>query len=250
MDKELTSKKYWQDYYQSAVEDRQLITKICGAFDYYWDIMIKSCRHAPNTVLEIGAFPGRYLGYIASRYNLEPTGLDYNPDEEKVKRTMTAMGVHSFKYICSDFLHHTPLQKFDVVFSNGFIEHFSNYDEVLNKHVAYLNDGGSLLVMIPNKRYLRKVYGYLLDYNNLRAHNLNCMSLGMFRSFATRNGLTIRYLSYHGGFAFKVHQSLSFLQRLVYHPIRFLSIKFNGVLRRNPSKWYSGTIVAIFSKPL
>lgn len=245
---ELTSKKYWQDYYQASSEDKQLIIKICGAFNYHWDIMIKSCNQPPQTVLEIGAFPGRYLGYVASRYNLKATGLDFNPDEEKVKRSMIAMGIPDFDYICSDFLLHTQQQKFDVVFSNGFIEHFSNYDEVLDKHVAYLNDGGSLLVMIPNKRYLRKVYGYLLDYENLKAHNLKCMNLDMFRSFAKRNKLTTRYLSYYGGFAFKVHQPLALWQRVLYKPIRFVSKKLEGVLSKNPSKWYSGTIIAVFTK--
>jgi len=57
---ELTSKKYWQDYYQASSEDKLLITKICGAFDYHWDIMIKSCNHPPQTVLEIGTLQGRF----------------------------------------------------------------------------------------------------------------------------------------------------------------------------------------------
>lgn len=245
---ELTSKKYWQDYYQASSEDRQLITTICGAYDFYWDMMVKSCHQPPQSVLEIGAFPGRYLGYVASRYKLKATGLDFNPDAEKVKRSMVAMGVPDFNYICSDFLLHTPTQKFDVVFSNGFIEHFSNYDEVLDKHVAYLNDGGSLLVMIPNKRYLRKVYGYLLDYENLKAHNLKCMNLKMFKTFAERNQLTTRYLSYHGGFAYKVHQPLSLWQKVLYKPIRFVSRKLQTILSAHPSKWYSGTIIAVFTK--
>lgn len=163
---------------------------------------------------------------------------------------MYAMDVEAYQYICTDFLEHTPSPQYDLIFSNGFIEHFTNYVEVLDKHVAYLKPGGAMMVMIPNKRYLRKIYGYLVDYKNLKAHNLECMRLDLFEDFAKRNNLAINYLSYYGGFGFRVHQPLNWLQRFIYHPVRFLSIKLHGVLSRNPSKWYSGTIIAVFSKPL
>ncbi len=247
---ELTSKKYWQDYYHQAAEDKQTIIKVCGAYDYFWDLLLKSCAQPPRSILEIGAFPGRYLAYLSSRYQIQATGIDFNPDEKKFSRSMQAMGAENYNYICTDFLEHTPTPQYDLVFSNGFIEHFTNYVQVLDKHAAYLAPGGAMMVMIPNKKYLRKVYGYLLDYKNLKAHNLECMRLDLFGDFAKRNNLKIKYLSYYGGFGFKVHQPLSFLQRLIYHPIRFLSIKLDNMLTRNPSKWYSGTIVAVFSKTL
>lgn len=247
---ELTSKKYWQDYYHQTAEDKQTIIKICGAYDFFWDMLLKSCGRQPQSILEIGAFPGRYLAYLASRYKISATGIDFNPDKEKFSRAMHAMGVENYRYICANFLDHTSVPEYDLVFSNGFIEHFTNYVEVLDKHAAYLKPGGAMMVMIPNKRYLRKIYGYLMDYKNLKAHNLECMRLDIFETFAKRNNLTIKYLSYYGGFGFRVHQPLTFLQRLLYHPIRFLSIKLQGVLSRNPSKWYSGTIVAVFSKKL
>lgn len=246
---ELTTKKYWQAYYQAASEDRATISKICGAYNEYWELMIKSCKSKPSSIVEIGAFPGRYLAYLSSRYDLEATGIDFNPDEEKFIRAMMVMGVKNFSYVCTNFLTHMPDEKYDLVFSNGFIEHFTNYEEVLDKHASYLKQGGAMMVMIPNKRYLRRIYGFLLDRENLKAHNLECMHLDLFRNFAKRNGLQIKYLSYHGGFAYRVHQPLSFWKKFIYKSIRFLSRKLNGLLSRNPSKWYSGTIVAVFSKP-
>lgn len=246
---ELTSKQYWQDYYQEAAEDRDTIIKICSAYDYFWELMIRSCKHKPQTLLEIGAFPGRYLAYLSSKYQLAPTGLDFNPDKEKFARSMLAMGVTGFEYICTDFLNHTTEKQYDLVYSNGFIEHFSDYENVLDKHAGYLKKGGAMVVMIPNKRYLRRIYGYLLDYTNLKAHNLECMHLELFEKFAQRNNLEVKFLSYHGGFAYKVHQPLSFWQKLIYKPVRYLSLKLNKMLAKYPSKWYSGTIIAVFSKP-
>jgi len=242
---ELTSKKYWQDYYEASSEDQESIIKVCSNYDFFWELMVKSCHESPRTILEIGAFPGRYLAYLASRFNLHPTGLDFNPDKEKFSRSLLAMRVTEFEYICTDFLAHKAEQQFDLVISNGFIEHFTNYDEVLDKHAAYLKKGGAMLVMIPNKRFIRSFYGNLVDRKNQQAHNLRSMKLSVFENFALRNRLTIKFLDYHGGFPYKVHGPLNFFQKLLYHPVRFLATSFNQFIKRNPSRWWSSAIVCV-----
>lgn len=245
---EITSKQYWQDYYQASPEDKQKIVEVCGRYDKFWDMWIKTCKNAPTTLIEIGAFPGRYLAYLSARYGLRSTGLDFNPDEAKFVRSMQAMGLSDFDYECADFLEHQPVQHYDLVFSNGFIEHFTNFDEVLDKHLQYLKPGGAMMVMIPNKRFLRSVYGDLVDRDNQRAHNLKCMSLSVFEAFAERNGLKLVYLGYYGGFPFKVHGSLSTKQKLIYHPVRVLAKWLDPLLMRFPNKWWSSAIICICYK--
>ena len=175
--------------------------------------------------------------------------MDFNPDAETVHHTFKTMGVQNGYYIEADFLEIKAEEKYDLVISNGFIEHFDNYEEVMDKHANFLKPGGAILLMIPNKRYLRKWYGYLLDYANLKAHNLSSMSLRTFNDFADRKSLNMEYLNYQGGFAYKVHQPLNVLQRMLYHPIRYLSLKLRPFLSKHPSKYWSGTIIAILSKP-
>lgn len=247
---ELTSKDYWIEYYKESSEDREALLKICGKYDSFWDLLYNSCAIKPKNILEIGAFPGRYLAYVASRYQLEPTGIDFNPDIEKVGRNMKIMGIERFEYICADFLSQIPDRKFDLVISNGFVEHFDNFNYVLDLHAKYLNDGGSMLIMIPNKRFLRFVYGNMLDRKNQLAHNLACMRLSVFREFATRQKLDIRWLGYQGGFAYRVHGKLNYFQRIIYHPVRYLSIKMNPFLARYSNKWWGGTIISILTKPV
>lgn len=242
---ELTSQKYWQDYYETSAEDRESIVKVCSNYDEYWDKLIASCKNRPESILEIGAFPGRYLAYLASRYGLKATGIDFNPDEDKFKRSLHAMGVESADYVCVDFLKHESSSQFDLVFSNGFIEHFTNFDEVLDKHCRYLKPGGALMIMIPNKRYLRSIYGDLVDRKNQLAHNLKCMDLEVFENFALRNKLKISHLDYHGGFPYKVHTNLNFVQRVIYHSVRFLANYFGRSIKNNPSKWWSSAIICI-----
>ncbi len=150
--------------------------------------------------------------------------------------------------IQADFLEYEPTQKYDLMLSNGFIEHFVNYDEVLDRHMKYLKPDGAIMIMIPNKRYLRKYYGLLVDRANLKAHYLKCMRIKVFRDFVNRNGLVIKRLSYYGGFAYRVHQKLNLPQKVLYKVIRTLSKKTNPFLESHPSPFYSGSIVEIFQK--
>ncbi|MBL4905495.1 MAG: class I SAM-dependent methyltransferase [Flavobacteriaceae bacterium] len=240
----LTTQQYWEKYYSSNF-DKSNIINIGKIFDGYWDKFISD---SSKSIIEIGGYPGRYLSYLASKYFLEPTCLDFNSDVEKIKGSMEKMDVKNCKIIKTDFTKFTPKENYDLVFSIGFIEHFENYEGIMDKHVAYLNPNGRVLIMIPNKRYLRKIYGYLCDYKNLKAHNLKSMRFKVFEDFSKRNNLEIETLEYTGGFPYKVHQKLNIFQKLVYHLFRFLFKRLNPIIEKNPSKYLSGTIICICKK--
>lgn len=248
MDNRYTTQSYWENYYGNNRVDRRSIELMGKNYDGLWEQMIDACKSPPKNIIEIGTYPGRYLAYLAAKYELKPFGIDFNPDKEKVAASMHTMGISQYTYYQADFFEFQPPQQYDLVVSIGFIEHFENFQEVLDRHATYLRPGGAMTVMIPNKRFLRKWYGYLCDHENLKKHNLKCMDLQTFKSFAQRNKLKIEYLSYHGGFAYKVHQPLNLFQKIIFKTVRYLSLKLEKSLAVNPSKYWSGTIIAILSK--
>ena len=245
----LTDKEYWEKYYSKSSTDRKNIINVVSAYDAYWDILINSNENKlEKSIIEIGGYPGRYLAYLSDKYNLTPTCLDFNSDTTKVKTNMATFEISDYEIIQADVLQYKPLQKYDIVISNGFIEHFEDYATVLDNHYNYLKEGGTMLVMIPNKRGLRKIYGYLVDYKNLKAHNLNCMRKETFQQFANNNNLILLRNEYFGGFPFSVHQQLNFFQKLIYKTTRLIFKKVNPYLEKNPSKLYSSAIIAVFKK--
>lgn len=250
MAEELTTKAYWEDYYKHNHADKNHIISICSQYDSYWEDLI-SADSQSKTILEVGGYPGRYLAYLAHKYKLEPTCLDFNSDKKQIEQTFAIMDVNNYHLLEKDFTISQPEQTYDFVFSIGFIEHFEDYDAILDKHAEYLNPGGKMLILIPNKRYLRRLYGYLVDYNNLKAHNLKCMSLKTFKDFGERKNLKISRLEYRGGFPFSVHQKLNDVQRLIFKATRFI-FKFglNPYLVKHPSKYFSESIIGIFEKPM
>ncbi|WP_262733109.1 class I SAM-dependent methyltransferase [Gaetbulibacter sp. NE] len=249
MDKTLTSKSYWENYYKANHAQRQHIIDVCSYYDGFWSQFFDAEKG--KTFIEIGGFPGRYLAYVAARYGVTPTCLDYNSNTSQITSTFEVMGVTSYHILQEDFLNYSPKQTYDYVFSNGFIEHFEDFDHVMDLHLRYLKPGGRLMVMVPNKRYLRRWYGYLCDYDNLKAHNLKCMKLSVFKAFAKRHNLETKVLQYYGGFPFSVHQKLNVFQRLLFKVTRLLFKKgINPILMKHPSKYFSSTIIAQYEKPL
>lgn len=249
MGTELTTQEYWEDYYNHDHSTKKHIETVCSRYDSFWDTLISNNR-GNQSIIEIGGYPGRYLAYLGAKYNLEPTCLDFNSDASQLEKTFASMGVNNYHLLEVDFNEYRPEKQYDYVFSLGFIEHFENYDEILDKHLNYLKPGGRILVMVPNKRYLRKLYGYLVDYKNLKAHNLKCMNVKTFESFAARNNLRIERLEYRGGFPFGVHQKLNVFQKLIFKPTRiFCKYVLNPYLEKHPSKYLSEGLVAVYEKP-
>lgn len=247
--KRLTNSEYWIKYYGESFHNNDVLTRIVGKYDHFWDVLIRSCSRKPKTILEVGAFPGRYLAYLAKKYELRPTGVDFNPEHEKFAATMQTMGITDFDYIVADFLDFRPHQKFDIIISNGFVEHFEDFNKVMDLHTAYLNPGGSLLIMVPNKRYLRYLYGFLFDYENLKLHNLLSMRKTVFRQFAERNKLQVIELSYFGGFPYKLHAPLHGYKRILHSAILRLIKLINPLFSKFPFAWWSSNLIGIFHLP-
>ncbi|WP_104734341.1 class I SAM-dependent methyltransferase [Hanstruepera ponticola] len=249
METELTTREYWEGYYKHDHSGRKHIVTVCSKYDLFWNTLITH-DSKKQTIIEIGGYPGRYLAYLADKYQLKPTCLDFNSDASQLQKTFASMGVFDYHLLEADFNIHTTKQQYDYVISLGFIEHFENFDTVLDKHLDYLKPGGRLLVMVPNKRYLRKFYGYLVDYKNLKAHNLKCMNFNTFKGFAKRNNLKILRLEYHGGFPFGVHQKLNIFQKFIFKSTRIIfKYVINPYLEKHPTKYLSATLVAVYEKP-
>lgn len=245
----LTDQTYWEDYYKQSRRNRKHIVNVCSYYDDFWEMLFSNLNDTPKTLIEIGGYPGRYLAYLANKYKVVPTCLDFNSDDTQVKKSFDIMEIEDYTILEKDFTTFKPTNYYDYVLSNGFIEHFNDFDAIMDKHVQYLSDEGRMLIMIPNMKGYIKFYKYLVDWNNLKVHNLKCMNLKVFRDFAERHNLKIKHLGYFGGFPVGVHQKLNVVQKLVYNAHRLVVKKFgNAYLKKHPSRLFSSSIVAVFEK--
>ena len=225
--KRLSDKEYWNDGYRAAAggrSSRSLSARLraivrnqpgSGMFrllapyrEYLlWDVIYPGClpRRPGTKVVEIGSAPGRYLVQLHREYGYDPWGIEYSEQGAALNRRAFAdNGIDPNQVIHGDFLSPHIMERyegfFDVVVSRGFIEHFSNAPDVIDRHIRLLKEGGSLVVGIPNLLGFNYLYTWLIDRELLRMHNLHIMEPAAYRQLFRRSDLECLFCGHYGTF--------------------------------------------------
>jgi SAM-dependent methyltransferase len=177
--------------------------------DYlFWSALMK--KHLPPMkgarVLEIGSAPGDVLVQFAQRMGVVPFGVEYSAEGVAVNRRMfKENGLNPDNVIHADLFAEDFQTRyrgaFDIVYSGGFIEHFSDPRDVVDKHLNLLADGGYLVVVIPNLRGLNYALTSLFARRLIAIHNLNIMKKREFRKLFDDARLVPLTCGYYGTFS-------------------------------------------------
>jgi len=101
------------------------------------------------SVIEIGACPGSQLLAIALSHGYRPVALDYLPEVRHLSQAFASFGIDDLEVIEQDFLTFRTTRRFDVVTSYGFIEHFSDPEDIIRRHWDLVADDGFLVLGTP-----------------------------------------------------------------------------------------------------
>ncbi len=138
----LTDSEYWDGEWAHIQLPSRLNAHRFGERGFI-SLFEKLLPKGPMNALEVGCAPGRYLLYFAEQMGYTATGIDFAPlgcrlTEENLKKA----GVQG-SVIRGDFLTDPlPEESFDVVFSAGFIEHFTDPMPVLQRMKDLLKPRG------------------------------------------------------------------------------------------------------------
>lgn len=254
----LTEQIFWDDYWNKKNlpleikrEDKNLfLNEILNTID----------RHLPKderlSVIEIGGSPGQYLAYLYKKFGYDIHCLDYS----KIGCELTAENFKMLNIpgkiyqndILSEDLH---LPFFDIVYSLGFIEHFTDLSRVIQKHLNLLKPGGTLLIGVPN--FLGINYWFLkrLAPNFLAKHNLDIMKISEWKMFEEKFHLKTIFKGYIGGLepgTFNRIEKRMLSHRLVkiaIHILTHLLRRHFKIIRKLNSRWISGYAMGIYRKP-
>ena len=161
--------------------------------------------HAPQGeqhCLEVGCFPGRYLGVIGG-LGYVVHGIDLTPSIIRLKPAFERAGIRTGEFVEGDFLAFSPKREYDIVCSFGFIEHFTNWQDVLLAHARAVKKGGSLVIETPNFRGgVQRFLHRWLDAENYRRHHIEAMDPRAWARLLEKHGFEIRYAGWFGAFEF------------------------------------------------
>lgn len=180
-----------------------------------------------ETCIEIGCYPGRYLSIFGDK-GVQVNGIDYLPGVLRLKNLCKEKGYKTGNFYCLDFHKDSIEDKFDCVYSLGFVEHFNDWEVVFRKHVDLLSKDGILIIEVPNFcGWLQKVPRLIFDRENYLRHNIESMNLGRWIQLLNDNDLEILRADYFGGYMLWFEKDCGPIESL----IRRSALRFLGVLR-------------------
>lgn len=107
--------------------------------------IFKLYRPNPNDkALEIGCNTGEFCYLLKEKFNLEPKGIDINPEAIKI----ATKKYPQIEFEVKDFLDLKG--KYDVIYMQHVIEHLKEPEKALKKLKSLLNPNGKLIITCPN----------------------------------------------------------------------------------------------------
>jgi len=174
----LTNAEFWNEYLDLIKLPNRLDINKYG--DKCFDSLFhKIFKPGQKSFLEIGCAPGKFMIYFAEQFGYRVSGIDFSQTGyEMTSENLKLAGVKG-DVIKGDFLSASlPKENWDIVFSSGFIEHFSDPITILQKKLSLLKRGGILLTTIPNftgfSGLIRKIMNkeIYLKHNLIIGHDL------------------------------------------------------------------------------
>lgn len=198
----LTDKDYWQGCWDRV--KLPVIVKPDTKNKVGKAILDLFQQHLPKgklSAVEIGGAPGQYAAYLNKFHGYDVSIIEYTEVGcSKTEENFKLLGVEG-KVFCRDFFSDlSDIPKFDVVFSSGFIEHFTDIEDVLARHVSLLKKGGVLIVGVPNFRGISKTFLAKTAPKMLARHNLEAMDINNWDCLETKHRLQPLFKGYIGGF--------------------------------------------------
>ena len=196
---ELTDRAFWLSYWESK---KDLVFEIPSRYPFLSDLDLLIRKRNIRTLLEIGGFPGYYSVWAQRQHDVSATLLDFIVHREILQKLEKANHVRegSVRTVEADIFTLQPDPRYDLVISNGLIEHFSDTADILGRHAQFIRPGGALFVALPNFRGLNGWLQRTFDPANYEKHNIGCMDPGYLRAACESIGLENAGARYAGYF--------------------------------------------------
>lgn len=236
--------EHWNRVYVD--EEPQIIPKM-NPIRAWIEAYIPNAEEKNNTCIEIGCYPGRFLS-VFGELGYELYGIDLADKLEKLPIWLKAKGYKVGYFWKKDFVSFEPERTFDVVASFGFIEHFTNWEEILMKHMSLVKQNGYLILEAPNFIGAFQHWVHVnFDRDNYERHCVPAMDIEKWREVVEVNQFDIIYEKYFGRFTFWTtgDENLTLVKKLFVKILKKLRRPLNIVLPKD-RKMYSpfGCLIA------
>ena len=174
MTDKLTDRQFWIDYWENKADLIQFVTTKNFFKPLFEKILAdQSIRNS----IEIGGFPGYFSIYLKKYFQIEPTLLDYVIHHNIVVDLLehNKMSVGDLNLIEADLFANHLKGNFDLTISYGFIEHFLDTKDIIQRHINFTKPGGTLFIIVPNFQGVNGWVNKKYNIESFNKHYLECM---------------------------------------------------------------------------
>jgi SAM-dependent methyltransferase len=213
--------------------------------------MDKFITPARGESFEIGCYPARYSSYIGKKGWII-SGMDLAPQTKELIPWLHSESIKTNKIVQGDVLEYlkTTSDKYDLVCSFGFIEHFENFLDIIELHTKVVKEGGLVLISTPHfKGPVQKFLHSWLDQQNLSRHYLPSMQPELWKTKLEALGFTVEWAGYFGGFTFWADkEKRSVFKKLVIKALEIISPLLTWLPNSASYSPYCGIVARKISK--
>jgi len=255
----ITSKEFWD---ANAADIDHLDDLSRGTDPLICRIMEILQHYLPNghgkTFFEVGCYPGRFLAMFSKRMGYLVSGIDYTDKAMLLPEQLRKIGVNGSEILINDFFKLVTEKQYDVVGSFGFIEHFTEPEDVINRHTALVHPGGYLVIGVPN---LNNPIHKIISRKLLSYHYLGIMDCDRISDYVRRAGFEVIFSDYIINFPVNLKRNI-YLRDNLFTFIKIIYFKIMTILLKMASffkdksvmerkiikKWFPGYILCIARK--
>lgn len=145
----------WDDYYQIKTKLSFMRAFKKRYTDEVLALIDRTVKASIQTALEIGSGEGTFLASVCKRFGATPYGVDISDvGIEECRKTLQAAGLDGSHLVVRDVfsaeLKREWKDRFDLVTSFGFVEHFDDIAQPIEAHANYARPGGACFFTIPH----------------------------------------------------------------------------------------------------
>jgi SAM-dependent methyltransferase len=251
----LTGAEFWDRYWSRLTLPREhrhaprayYLNAILDVFDRWVP------KDTGRTAAEVGGAPGQYLAYMHRSLGYRVTCIDFSETGcERTLENFRLLGIPG-DVIQADITGDvTELPAFDLVYSLGLIEHFTDRRRIVANHARLVRPGGYLVLGVPNFRGPTGWFMRILGPDTYATHVIEAMDLARWAEFEEPLGLRVVWKDYVGGFEPSIFarredpRPRTLVPYLVARGLtRLLSRRFGFLRRINGPRW-SGYAMAVY----
>lgn len=214
---EFAPQEVWDKEYKGIKENLDRFIDEHDKVALWLNDFLKTQDGKEKEVFEIGCFPGRYL-YHFGKKNYILNGIDITEEmDDSFIQWLKSKNFIVGEIKKEDVFSFKPSKQYDIVSSFGFIEHFANFDALIEQHIQWTKANGYIIISVPDfSNPIQHILHSLSDKKLLSIHNLKAMDMNAWKEVIKKHSVETIFEGHFGGYGFWAgSQERNLFQKLI-----------------------------------